>query len=692
MRKIILMILLIFLFVTTINITIYSQEKQSTSSQGQTKKVAVKIVYPVGEVLIYDMSNPLAQPITAKVDMLLYANYKVETKAQSSVELVFDDGTVIKIAEKSIFEIKELQEIIDQNKKTKKSVFNIVAGTVRAIVAKVKGQDSTFQINTPNGVASVRGTDLGISVDPQNGKTDLYVFKGLVAFGPSLTNQIMVEAGKMASIIGQTMSQVVNIPEDVKNNFLQNMKTDSPEPVESIDTTTGQTQTVQIPEQKKEQVKKETEKKVKSAFEEWLEKNLNMIGDFGTIVIDGKIWSLFTINTEFALGNVGIGIYAPIIFDPAKGGLFEPKNWYNYNEYIFSFASYQDTFKTLYSIVTKIKYLRINEHDDPFYFKIGSIDDFIIGNGLNMYYYSNMINFPAIRYLGVQLKFESEVFAMDIMTNNILKPSVVGLRPALKPFKKQFPLQVGIEVIGDLEPLYDSTNNNPVIGGVAAGLILPVIPNNNFFSLFLFGDIGTNYYIRKNGEIGILKGFGVFAGVRGSYFFGTYRAEYRMIYNDFLPQMFNNLYDINKENIYLYYKNKIINPTNIETIISGFYFNLTINVLKKIHGDVSYVHYFTLPSSFIGVLGDTMILGLILEKDLIPKVFGELSVKKVNWNVFVPKPFENFTDNLFVYLKIGYEVDKGIAIIIGYNVFFVPDGQGGYKPSISYTVNAQLSF
>lgn len=691
MKKKILVFLFILLFLFSINSVIYSQEKQSSTSTDETKKVAAKIVYPVGEVLIYDLSNPLDQPVQAKVDMLLYANYKVETKLQSSVELVFEDGTVIKIAEKSIFEIKELQEIISQNKKTKKSVFNLVAGTVRAIVAKVKGQDSTFQINTPNGVASVRGTDLGISFDSENGKTDLFVFKGIVAFGSSVDNQVMVEAGKMASIIGQIMSEIVNIPEDVKNSFMESMKTESPEPVE-VPETVVQEQTTQIPQQKQAEVKKETEKKAKSALEEWIEKNLNLIGDFGTIVIDGKIWSLFTINTEFALGNIGIGIYAPIIFDPAKGGLFEPKNWYNYNEYIFSFATTKDTFNTIYSIVTKIKYLRINEHDDPFYFKIGSIDDFIIGNGLNMYYYSNMINFPAIRYLGIQLKFESEVFAMDIMTNNILKPSVVGLRPALKPFKNNFPLQVGVEIIGDLEPLYDENNNNPVIGGAALGLILPVIPNNNFFSLFLFGDIGTNYYVSKNGEVGILKGFGAFAGIRGSYFFGTYRAEYRLIYNDFLPQMFNNIYDISKENIYLYFNDKISNQTTEETIISGFYFNMTINVMKKIHGNISYVHYFSLPSSFVNVLGDTMILGLVLEKDLIPKVFGELSIKKVNWNVFVPKPFENFTDNLFVYLKLGYEIDKGIAVIIGYNVFFVPDGLGGYKPSISYTVNAQLSF
>jgi len=111
---------------------------------------------------------------------------------------------------------------------------------------------------------------------------------------------------------------------------------------------------------------------------------------------------------------------------------------------------------------------------------------------------------------------------------------------------------------------------NPVIGSIGAGLILPVIPNNNFFSLFLFSDIGTNYYFNKTGEFGFLKGFGVFAGVRGSYFFGTYRAEYRMIYNDFIPQLFNNYYDISKENTYGYFNNKISNPSTENNIISGF--------------------------------------------------------------------------------------------------------------------------
>jgi len=250
MRKSLFIFILIFILILSSNTFVYSQEKQSSSSTSKEQNVAAKVVYPVGEVLIYDLSKPLDQPKKATVDMLLYSNYKIETKEQSSLEMILNDGTVIKISEKSIFEIKELKEIVDQNKKTKKSVFSLISGAVRAVVAKVKGQDSTFQITTPNGVASVRGTDLGIIVNPESGQTDLFVFKGVVAFGQSIDNQILVEAGKMASILGNIMSQVVDIPENVKNQFLEKMKTESPEPVETIGEQT-QTQTYQIPEEKK---------------------------------------------------------------------------------------------------------------------------------------------------------------------------------------------------------------------------------------------------------------------------------------------------------------------------------------------------------------------------------------------------------------------------------------------------------
>jgi len=76
---------------------------------------------------------------------------------------------------------------------------------------------------------------------------------------------------------------------------------------------------------------------------------------------------------------------------------------------------------------------------------------------------------------------------------------------------------------------------------------------------------------------------------------------------------------------------------------------MTLNITKKIHGTASYVHYFSLPQSFVGVLGDTLIFGVVLEKDLIPKVFGELSIKKLI-GMFLLKNLSKILQIIYLYI------------------------------------------
>lgn len=707
---------------------------QTTEQKQQEQDMAAmqaKVTLPIGDVLIDNTDDNIENFVPAEIDMPVYANTEIKTGEESSCEVELEDGTVIKVGANSDFIVNEILKSITEKPK-KKSIFSLLKGKVRSVVSKLKGKDSSFEINTPNGVASVRGTDFGVVFNEQTGKSDILVFRGLVAVLDKAKSiqPVLVEAGKMASMVGEGVaSQVVDIPEQVKEEFLKNMevKTKTVEEEQTTEETkkeeskTEETQkTEQVPPEKQEEAKKTVEKKAKSALEKWMDKYLKLFGDFGTIVLpdpdnpgEQKIYSTFTINTEFTFGNIGLGVYAPIIFDPAQGGLFEPVHWYNYDEYNLQFTDINTTIQSINDILIKIKYFRINHHDDPFYLKIGNIDDFVIGNGMNMYNYSNMLSFPETRYIGLQLKGEFGAFVFDLMANNIVNPSVIGLRPGIK-LSKSFPLQIGVEIVSDIKALSeDETSVNPVIGSLGAGLILPIIPNNDFLTIFAFADASTNFYWYSNTlpaaldtnsipKIGILPGFGAFAGLRGNILFIKYRAEYRFIAGNYIPQMFGPTYEIERESYYNYFLNTLAaydpaTQTFMDNPQSGLYFSAQFALIRNlIHGEASYVHYFIDPASTSNVLGDTLTASIVLEDGLIDKVSGDISIVRPNWDLTEITSegfFKSFLSELVMDANLGYEIDKGIKFIVNYHIFYTyNDSTGQFDQKMSYAVYTQLTF
>lgn len=746
----IFVIFMIVIFMVSLNV--FAQDQSGGTDQTAEQKqedtgmaaMQAKVTLPIGDVLIDNTDDNIENFVPAEIDMPVYANTEIRTGEESSCEIELEDGTVIKVGENSDFIVNEILKSITEKPK-KRSLFSLLKGKVRSIVSKLKGKDSSFEINTPNGVASVRGTDFGVIFNEQTGKSDILVFKGLVALLDKAKSiqPVLVEAGKMASLVGEGIaSEVVDIPETVKEEFMKNMevktktavneektaeeeKTEEETKQEAKTEETKTQKTEKVPEEKQEEAKKTVEKKAKSAFEKWIEKYLKIFGDFGTIVLPDpenpgqqKIYSTFTINTEFTFGNIGIGVYAPIIFDPARGGLFEPENWYNYEEYNLKFDDFDSTLKSINDILIKIKYFRINHHDDPFYLKIGNIDDFVIGNGMNMYNYSNMLSFPETRYIGLQLKGEFGVFVFDLMADNVVDPKIVGLRPGIK-LSKSFPLQIGVEFVGDITAISeDETSINPVIGAAGAGLILPIIPNNDILTIFAFADASTNFYWYSNSlpsdlqtnnikAMGILPGFGAFAGLRGNILFIKYRFEYRYLAGEYIPQMFGPTYEMERESYYTYFLNTLKSfdseNFNIEELmdnaLSGLYFGAQFSIIRNlIHGEASYVHYFVDPDQGSEVVGDTLKASIVLEDGLIDKVSGDISIIRPNWDVTqiingTEGFFESFLKELVMDANLGYEVDKGIKFIVNYHIFYIyNETTGEYEQQMSYAVYTQLSF
>ncbi len=91
---------------------------------------------------------------------------------------MLSDGSMIVIGANSRVVIKELNTL--EVTKVSTSTFELLKGKIRAIVAPFVSKDSRFTIETGNATVGVRGTDFGVTRDPDADTTHLLTLDGTV--------------------------------------------------------------------------------------------------------------------------------------------------------------------------------------------------------------------------------------------------------------------------------------------------------------------------------------------------------------------------------------------------------------------------------------------------------------------------------------------------------------------------------
>jgi hypothetical protein len=125
----------------------------------------------------------------AAFKMKLGAGDKISTEDGAEAEIVLDDGSVLKMKDKSLL----LIERMEKSKKPSLSVvntFKVRTGRVLGCIRKVASRDSKFIIGTPTAVAGIRGTVFGIYVEGDS--TELDVLKGEVGIKGDSGEEVMV--------------------------------------------------------------------------------------------------------------------------------------------------------------------------------------------------------------------------------------------------------------------------------------------------------------------------------------------------------------------------------------------------------------------------------------------------------------------------------------------------------------------
>ncbi len=142
------------------------------SSLGQTnfvpEKVSIKSI--VGKAEVRSPTTGKWRP--ARVGMQLKMKWDIRTFVESSVELSFESGSLIRLSENSVVNLSSILQ--DKSSNTSQSKLKVSTGQIWGNVKKLVNKNSSFSFETPTAVAAIRGTKLGLIVSRSRTIVDVY--------------------------------------------------------------------------------------------------------------------------------------------------------------------------------------------------------------------------------------------------------------------------------------------------------------------------------------------------------------------------------------------------------------------------------------------------------------------------------------------------------------------------------------
>jgi hypothetical protein len=251
-------------------------------------------------------------------------------------------------------------------------------------------------------------------------------------------------------------------------------------------------------------------------------------GGVGITFIGDTAYTTFTIAPEFAFGKFGVGLNIELLFNNNDGFKFRKAGW---NQGAGAFRM--------------INYIRYGLKGDPLYTRIGTLQSATLGNGFIMGYYSNASSYDR-RKIGLVLDTDFDIVGLESMTSNLGNLEIIGGRLYTRPlFTTEMPvlenLELGATYVTDVDP----DNNNDTNDGIyewGADITVPII-KMEIFNWRVYAD-----YAKIN-NYGDGKAFGTLVSVPNIIgAFGIYaKFEKRFIGDQFLPNYFNTLYELDRK-------------------------------------------------------------------------------------------------------------------------------------------------
>jgi hypothetical protein len=117
--------------------------------------------------------------ITATVGAAVYRGDELRTDQPGRLRVVFQDDTVLTIADASRVVVDE--QVFDPNRNRNRSVLSLLQGRVSALVSEYYHRaGASYEVKTATAVAGVRGTEFVVTYDPRDDVTEVAGLSGEV--------------------------------------------------------------------------------------------------------------------------------------------------------------------------------------------------------------------------------------------------------------------------------------------------------------------------------------------------------------------------------------------------------------------------------------------------------------------------------------------------------------------------------
>ena len=686
--------------------------------------------------------------------------------------MYLDDKTILKIRENTKFGFMDTQ-----NTRTVDLTYGTLLNNVNS-----EGRTKSFRIQTPVSVASVKGTQFAAIVS-QTGVDQFIGKEGLFEVLNMISGET-VSVGPGQKAISNATGNLVQAPaspEDYPNDpeveeyqepeiedidespdeTRQEKSPDTPEKLKSVESE----EAPETPEES-EQIKSEESSQLEETPDIPEEsaggtppKPFGMGMGIGSVTLDGVLYNQLALRPEINIGKVGIGLDLVVYMD--NEGNMRDDEW--------------DIENDPGLLLDKILFIRYGKKTDPAWIKYGSIEGLTLGYGGLMNNYSNMMEFPSVRRVGVNTGFNIGPVGGELFLSNIKDMprggTVTGLR-ATYTVSDDLPLSIGVNFITDAnmfsglkdkdEDSYpdvfddfpdDSTLWNDTDGdgwpdpghggsvpdslvdidadgdniidaeenisdinlkatpfslkdntasttGLSFDIGYPVL-QSDAISLMIYAEYNTlkfpavstsdSSFIRKE-----RSGSGISVpGIRSTLFgILSLSLEYRMINGSYIPQFFDQAYDLNRvvtstvdnQTIIRTKDMSVFQDYNDSTRSSGLFGSAGLNLFNLVDFSASYANMkagTTELKSFTSFVN--------LNTDNIPKISSAMAYYQRN-NDKNPFDFENPSENTIMGYRVGYQMGKGVSLIWDFRQFYRDDGTGNLEPIKQATIETSFNF
>ena len=401
-----------------------------------------------GTVLIKPMGSP-SYSVQAKPGQAISNGDAIRVGESSFAVVIFlDDKSVVKIRENTDFQFVETSNtrslIIDQ-------------GTTLHNVNK-ENRKKTYRVETPVSVASVKGTEFSSFHDAVSG-VDKFVGKsGNFEVLNSISGAI-VNVGPGQKAVSNALGQLIpapaepgDFPDDPDGESTpeqndeqgqnENNQQDRPQQQEqrpqprqqrpSQQNQKNATQNKRQSSQKADNVKQSNAATNKPQAP--TKKPFNMGLAVGSATINDTIYNQVALRPELSFGKFGIGFDLVMYID--NEGNIRKDEWDEPSDFI-----------------DKILYLRWGQKSDPFWLKWGSLNNVTLGYGGLLNGYSNMMEFPSVRKVGINTGINYGNFGTEIFLSNMKDFSrggtLLGLRGTYR-ISDALPITIGMNFVQDM--------------------------------------------------------------------------------------------------------------------------------------------------------------------------------------------------------------------------------------------------